>query len=87
MRKRRRRSPRPSQSQPFSTLAAYIRGSGESQVSLAKRTRTSQATISRIAVGDEVPRPELRIRLVSATGVPADSFDRVYLAKRARGAA
>ena len=67
---------------PYADLATYIRESGDTQVNLALQMRVSQAQISRLINGQNIPRPELLERLVQYAGVPRDSFTRVYLARK-----
>lgn len=70
---------------PYADLATYIRESGDTQVNLAARVGVSQAQISRLIDGENIPRAELLEKIVRYTGIPRDSFTRVYLArKRAR---
>jgi transcriptional regulator with XRE-family HTH domain len=64
----------------YATLAAYLRLSGDKQCHLARRLGTSQAAISRIARGLEMPRPELLRRLADACNIPETSFAETYLA-------
>lgn len=66
------------------TLAEYLaRTPGATQTALARQVGTSQAQISRYVTGAAVPRVRLQKRLAEITGVPLDSFIRVYLARHA----
>lgn len=71
----------------YPDLAAYLAESGDSQAGIAEACQTSQATISRIATGDMVPRPILASRIARYCGIPLDSFTRTYLARRTRRSA
>lgn len=77
---RRRRVPDPNPD-TYSSLAAYIKATGESQANIARRVGTSQAHISRIAAGDAVPRSLLAARIAAYCHVPLDSFTRANLGK------
>lgn len=66
----------------YDDLAAYLKHSGVTQTVLADAVHVTQAHISRIASGAIVPRPRLAARIARLTGIPLDSFMRVYLAKR-----
>jgi transcriptional regulator with XRE-family HTH domain len=64
----------------YASLADYLRVSGEKQCHLSRRIRIPQATISRIARGLQMPRPELARRLATACNIPESSFTEAYLA-------
>jgi transcriptional regulator with XRE-family HTH domain len=69
---------------PFPSLGAYLAAARISQAELARRVKTSQAQISRIVAGDQVPRPRLLARIVKHTNVAPGSFARIYLARQRR---
>lgn len=69
---------------PFTDLAAYFDATGETHARVARAVKSTQATISRIAAGDQIPRPPLAHRLAAYCHVPLDSFTRSYLAARQR---
>ena len=81
-RKPRRPAPR---RQQFTTLAAYLRGTETTQRAFARRLRVSQAFISRVASGEQVPEAALAIRIARAANIPLDSFTREKV-KRGRAA-
>lgn len=65
----------------YPDLATYLAESGDTQAGVAEACQTSQATISRIATGEMVPRPVLASRIARYCGIPLDSFARTYLAR------
>jgi transcriptional regulator with XRE-family HTH domain len=69
----------------YPTLTAYLKGTGDTQAHIARLTGVSQAAISRIVSGDEIPRPLLAAKIADYCNVPLDSFQRVYLAKQLLG--
>jgi transcriptional regulator with XRE-family HTH domain len=79
--------PRRRRSDPFPSLAEYLAATGITQAGLAQALDITEAQVSRIVRGLQVPRPGLLARIVERTGVAPESFARVYLAKRRQGAA
>lgn len=66
----------------YPDLATYLAESGVTQVEVAVAVGTTQGTISRIATGEMMPRPQLATRLARFCKIPIESFARVYLARR-----
>lgn len=86
-RTRRRRHRRPARSASFgkyTDLPTYLAESGESESSLARQVDTSQPTIWRIVNGINLPRTDLALRITAYTGIPLDSFLKVYLSRNRR---
>jgi len=81
------RHPRPRRDREYPDLATYIAKTGDTQARIAATVRISQAHLSRIVTGAQMPRPEIAERLANYANVPLDSFTRVYLKRRAREAA
>jgi transcriptional regulator with XRE-family HTH domain len=69
----------------YENIADYFARSGDTQVNLARRFKTSQAHISRITSGVAVPRPDLAIRLAQYCDIPVGSFALAYCARRGLG--
>jgi transcriptional regulator with XRE-family HTH domain len=67
---------------PYPDLATYIRESGDTQVNMAQQLGVSQAQISRLINGENIPRAELLEKIVRYADIPRDSFTRVYLARK-----
>lgn len=85
MAQRRRRNtsrPPPPRQQACPDLATYIAESDDTQAHAAFRIGMSQAHFSRVKNGIAVPRAALAARISAYTGVPVESFQRVYLARR-----
>lgn len=72
---------RPARRPRFSTLAAYIAKTGDTQEHIAAAVGTTQAHISRISRGEVVPRPDLAVRIATYAGIPLDSFTRARLVR------
>ena len=66
----------------YPDLATYLAEAGVTQAEVAQAVGTTQATISRIATGDMMPRPQLATRLARYCRIPLDSFARMYMAAR-----
>lgn len=80
---RRRFRPVPAAVVLFPDLATYIAETGDTQANVALACRASQAQISRIVNGTQVPRARLALRIATYCRIPLDSFTRVHLAKHA----
>ena len=80
--KRRRRRLTRLPAARYSDLASYLALSGDTQVQLARRVKSTQSHISRLAKGAIVPRPLLAERLARHAQIPLDSFVRANLAYR-----
>jgi transcriptional regulator with XRE-family HTH domain len=66
----------------YRTLAEFMRATGIRQSQIAKLAGTTQATISRIARGDLIPRPALAARIAAVAHVPVESFAGEVYARR-----
>ena len=58
----------------YTTVDAYLEGTGETQSALAERLGITQGALSMIKNGQRVPRPELALRIHSITGVPLETL-------------
>jgi transcriptional regulator with XRE-family HTH domain len=66
----------------YSSLKAYRDALNISQAQAAARVPMAQGAWCRIERGEEVPRPELMLRLTELTGVPFEAFVQHSLARR-----
>src|SRR5262245_51221519 len=71
----------------FASLAEFLKASGISQAKFARHAATTQATISRVARGDLIPRPAVAERIAAEANIPIESFARVFYARRRQRAA
>jgi len=79
--------PRIRRDRTYPDLATYIAQTGDTQKRIAHTLGISQAQVSRLVHGSQIPRPELAERLAAYARIPFDSFHRVYLARQRRAAA
>lgn len=66
----------------FDSLAAFLKASKISQTQFARLAGTTQATISRVARGVLIPRPDIADRIAAEAHIPIESFYRVFHARR-----
>lgn len=64
----------------YPDLATFLERTGVRQEDFADVVDTTQATISRVASGEMMPRPELAERIANKAHIPLDSFIKRHLA-------
>lgn len=70
-------------SKRYESLTAYMDGENKTQVDLAEMFGISQASVSRIVNGQQLPDAAMVLKIHEMTGVPVESLIRA----RAEGAA
>lgn len=80
----KRRGRAPTRRPRYANLKAYFRDTGASQRSVALAMRLSQASVSRIATGESVPKPATAERLARYADIPVASFTTEHLKWRQR---
>lgn len=57
------------------TLSDYMRGEGMTDDAMSKKIGVSRSAVTQYRLGDRMPKPEIMLRLVKATGNAVSPLD------------
>lgn len=66
------------------TLNDYMRGEGMTDDAMSKKIGVSRSAVTQYRLGDRMPKPEIMLRLVKATGKKVSPMDLAMGLKRGK---
>jgi Helix-turn-helix. len=66
------------------TLNDYMRGEGMTDDAMSKKIGVSRSAVTQYRLGDRMPKPEIMLRLVTATGKKVSPMDLAMGLKRGK---
>lgn len=66
------------------TLSDYMRGEGMTDDAMSKKIGVSRSAVTQYRLGDRMPKPEIMLRLVKATGKKVSPMDLAMGLKRGK---